>query len=64
VAFLVDVVKKTKEQRRLQKEEKWNDFLQLMLNAAAEEKGEGGDETQANNVKNNTKKRSTTGNHN
>lgn len=64
MAFLVDVVKKTKEHRRLHKEEKWNDFLQLMLDASAEAKEEGGDEKQDDGVKSNTKKTSTTGNHN
>jgi hypothetical protein len=62
VAFLVDVVKKTKEHRKLQKDQKWNDFLQLILDAAEEEKGDGGDEKQDISVKNSTKKTSTTGN--
>jgi hypothetical protein len=61
VAFLVDVVKKTKEHRKLQKDQNWNDFLQLILDAAEEEKGDGGDEKQ-DSVKNSTKKTSTTGN--
>jgi hypothetical protein len=60
----VDFVKTTKEHRRLQKGQKWNDFLQLMLDAAKEEKEECGDTKQDNNVKNNTKKTSTTGKQN
>ncbi|PSN47000.1 hypothetical protein C0J52_15328 [Blattella germanica] len=35
--FLVDVVKKTKEYRRAHKDRKWNDFLQLMIDAAEED---------------------------
>jgi len=36
--FLTNVVKKTKEYRSIHKEQKWNDFLQLMIDAAEEEK--------------------------
>jgi hypothetical protein len=63
MAFLVTLVKTTKEHRRLQKGQKWNDFLQLMLDAAKEEKEESGDMKQDSDVKNNTKKTSTTGKH-
>lgn len=59
VDFLVDVVKKTKEHRRLHKEQEWNDFLQLMLDAAEEEKGEGIDKTEDSSAKSSTKKTST-----
>ncbi|PNF19766.1 Cytochrome P450 9e2 [Cryptotermes secundus] len=46
MAFLVDVLKKTVEHRRQHKEQKWNDFLQLMIDAAAQERGERSDEKQ------------------
>lgn len=55
--FLVNVVKKTKEYRSTHKEQKWNDFLQLMIDAAEEEK-EGCDEKQDNSATNNSKKAS------
>jgi hypothetical protein len=60
--FLVDVVKKTTEHRRLHKEQKWNDFLQLMLDTAEDEKGEAGDTQEISAESNKTKKPSTTGN--
>lgn len=60
IAFLVDVVKKTVEHRRLHKEQKWNDFLQLMIDAAAGEKGERSDEKRDINAKNNTEQTSAT----
>lgn len=63
MAFLVDVVKKTVEHRRLHKEQKWNDFLQLMIDASAGEKGERSDEKQNINTKNNTEQTSATGSH-
>lgn len=58
----MDVVKKTVQYRRQHKEQKWNDFLQLMIDAAAQEKGES-DEKQDINAKNNTKQTSATGSH-
>lgn len=61
MAFLVDVVKQTVEHRRQHKEEKWNDFLQLMIDAATQERGERSDEEQDINAKNNTKQTSATG---
>jgi hypothetical protein len=53
-------VKKTKEYRSIHKEQKWNDFLQLMIDAAEEEK-EGTGDMQINSAKNNLRKTSTTG---
>jgi hypothetical protein len=55
-------VKKTKEYRSTHKEQKWNDFLQLMIDAAEEEK-EGCDEKQDNSATNNSKKASAAGKH-
>jgi len=45
-------VKKTKEYRSIHKEQKWNDFLQLMIDAAEEEK-EGTYDKQDKSAKNN-----------
>lgn len=59
----MDVVKETIEHRRLHKEQKWNDFLQLIIDAAAGEKEEGSDEKEDINAKNNTKQTSATGSH-
>ena len=53
-------MKKTKEYRSIHKEQKWNDFLQLMLDAAEEEK-EVTDDKQDNSAKNNLRKTSATG---
>jgi len=55
-------VKTTKEYRSAHKGQKWNDFLQLMIDAAEEEK-EGTDDKQDNSDKNNLRKTSTTGKH-
>jgi hypothetical protein len=57
--FLANVVKKTKDYRSIHKEQKWNDFLQLMIDAAEEEKQ--GTDKQDNSAKNNLRKTSTTG---
>lgn len=59
----MDVVKKTVEYRRLHKEQKRNDFLQLMIDAAEQEKGERSDEKQDINAKNNTQQTSGMGDH-
>lgn len=56
----MNVVKTTKEYRTIHKEQKWNDFLQLMIDAAEEEK-EGTDDKQDKSAKNNSRKISTTG---
>jgi len=53
-------VKKTREYRSTHKEQKWNDFLQLIIDAAEEEK-EGTDDKQDNSAKNNLRKTPTTG---
>ncbi|XP_069683724.1 cytochrome P450 9e2-like [Periplaneta americana] len=59
VTFLVDVVKKTKEYRKQHKEQEWNDFLQLMLDAAEEEMEEGMSKTEDTSTKSSTKKTAT-----
>jgi hypothetical protein len=53
-------VKTTKEYRTKHKEQKWNDLLQLMIDAAEEEK-EGTDDKQDTSAKMNSWKISTTG---
>ena len=53
-------MKNTKEYRSKHKEQKWNDFLQLLIDAAEEEK-EGTDDKQDNSAKNKSRKSSTTG---
>ena len=53
-------MKKTKEYRSIHKEQKWNDFLQLLIDVAEEEKGDT-DDKQDNSAKNNVRKTSTTG---
>jgi hypothetical protein len=63
MAFLVDVVKKTIQHRRQHKEQKWNDFLQLIIDAAADEKGAGSDEKQDITAINDTKQTSAIGSH-
>lgn len=51
LTFLVDVVKKTKEYRTLHKDQRRNDFLQLMMDAAEEETKENQNLAESNNKK-------------
>jgi len=53
-------VKKTKEYRSIHKDQKWNDFLQLLIDAAEKDK-EGTDDKKDNSAKNNLIKTSATG---
>lgn len=56
--FLANVVKNTKEHRSKHKEQKWNDFLQLLIDAAEQDKD--GSDKQDNSAKNRSRKTSTT----
>ncbi|XP_069683719.1 cytochrome P450 9e2-like [Periplaneta americana] len=59
VDFLANVVKETKQYRTVHKEQKWNDLLQLMLDAAEEEQEEGISKNEDSSTKTSTRKTST-----